>query len=1034
MKVQRKAYGMNSEPHSPNGNLGSQKPLSQFPAAAVASGPAQIKESSQFRSQPENTEEVRSLLDQGLSSEAERSSRALIKTARRNPSLLARAHCYLSVALEMQGRYLESLEAVKTYQQPESIKDLDAESIAYVRVHVGLAYHYTGDPPKAIAILNTALREASQSNAAPHLGAIYVALARVYRSINEYTIARDYAQSALEHYRRTGDWRGLAEAHFGIALAELFEGKYELALDTFEQALKLVGDNPAPYLLGKIHTNMAGAFWFLKRTQEGIRCLEKAIGYYERTEHKANAADGYNNLGMNLILVGEWTRAEDALNRALALTSEIDKQNAKVPMVLDSLGQLHMLRGEFTEAQALLERAVSMATEHGNKWYARQALCTLGRCHLGMSAVDEAVECGNEALALAENIGDRQAQCESCLLLAESYLRSDQVDRCIELLKRVSEEATESAADVGILGEAERLNGLVALTHGDATLAAQYFGRSLSIFEMLGDRHRSAIACEALGSAYARTTPKRASEKLGSALQTFRELGAYPDVARVERALAELDDEAPDRRTDPVALSQLLTSRLVNAAASRELLLHELAAVLHQESIAQRIMIAEAHLDGHFINVVSYGLSFDEGNLIARDLQKLKNDEECAAYGVKHNASVILLRPQNAPPAVLFIAPRTEELLLDGLSLDPLLRITTMGLEICALRERVPGAQGGRHQVARTDQKIPGMIYSSPPMTRLVDEIHKIRSSDVTVLVTGESGTGKELVARAIHQLSSRRSRVFVPFNCTAVPKELSEAYLFGYKRGAFTGAFSDSPGVIRSAVGGTLFLDEIGDLPSDLQPKMLRFLQEGEIQPLGEQRPIKVDVRIIAATNTDLERMVAEGRFREDLYYRLNVIRLQVPPLRERRSEIPTIVNHYIEHYSEKFGRREITITPQAMDLLMVCDWPGNVRQVCNEVQRIIARAEDGAVITPDQLSPELRRMSEHMLTPAGPISLGTALNDTSAPVFMSAAVEALERKMIVETLRRNGGNVSRTARDLGITRRGLQLKLGRYGINANG
>jgi transcriptional regulator with GAF, ATPase, and Fis domain len=266
------------------------------------------------------------------------------------------------------------------------------------------------------------------------------------------------------------------------------------------------------------------------------------------------------------------------------------------------------------------------------------------------------------------------------------------------------------------------------------------------------------------------------------------------------------------------------------------------------------------------------------------------------------------------------------------------------------------------------------------------------------------------------------------------VPKELSEAYLFGYKRGAFTGAVSDSPGVIRSAVGGTLFLDEIGDLPSDLQPKMLRFLQEGEIQPLGEQRPIKVDVRIIAATNTDLERMVAEGRFREDLYYRLNVIRLQVPPLRERRSEIPTIVNHYIDHYSEKFGRRDINITAQAMDLLMVCDWPGNVRQVCNEVQRIIARAEDGTVITPDHLSPELRRTSEQMFTPAGSISLGSPASDSGAPVFMSAAVEALERKMIIETLRVHGGNVSRTARDLGITRRGLQLKLNRYGISATG
>ena len=203
-------------------------------------------------------------------------------------------------------------------------------------------------------------------------------------------------------------------------------------------------------------------------------------------------------------------------------------------------------------------------------------------------------------------------------------------------------------------------------------------------------------------------------------------------------------------------------------------------------------------------------------------------------------------------------------------------------------------------------------------------------------------------MARAIHAISSRRAKVFVPFNCTAVPKELSEGYLFGYRRGAFTGAVSDSQGVIRTAAGGTLFLDEVGDLPLDVQPKLLRFLQEGEIQPLGEQRPSKVDVRIIAATNTDLEEMVSQGRFREDLYYRLNVIRLRVPPLRERRSEIrrsSTITSNY----SAKFGRKDIQITPQAVDLLMVSDWPGNVRQLCNEIQRTVARAEDGAVITPE-------------------------------------------------------------------------------------
>jgi len=322
-------------------------------------------------------------------------------------------------------------------------------------------------------------------------------------------------------------------------------------------------------------------------------------------------------------------------------------------------------------------------------------------------------------------------------------------------------------------------------------------------------------------------------------------------------------------------------------------------------------------------------------------------------------------------------------------------------------------------------------------MTKLVEEVHKIRSSDVTVLVTGESGTGKELVARAIHALSSRRDKIFVPFNCTAVPKELSEGYLFGYRRGAFTGAVKDSDGVIRTAAGGTLFLDEIGDLPIDVQPKILRFLQEGEIQPLGEQRPIKVDVRIIAATNSDLEEMVAQSRFREDLYYRLNVIRLRVPPLRERRSEIPTIVNYYVNHYSAKFGRRDIQITPQAIDLLMVGEWPGNVRQLCNEVQRVIARAENGAVITPEQLSPELRHMRAPVTPPATVTPIGSgAGSSVTVPlqnVTLADALAEVERRMIREALRKHNGNISRAARELGLTRRGLYLKLERHEMSAS-
>lgn len=699
-----------------------------------------------------------------------------------------------------------------------------------------------------------------------------------------------------------------------------------------------------------------------------------------------------------------------------------------------------MLRGELDQAKDYLSRAVALATENGNKWYAGQALRTLGRCNLVIADPDKALAKAREALALAENIGDRQAICESRLIAAEAHLLTRDLDECARELQRVSAETTDSATDLGFTGEAHRLNGMLNMARNDAAAAAQHFGSSVSIFDMLGDRYRAARAHLELGRAYAAILPDRAGEHLSRALNTFRELGAKLDFSRAEEELRDLARTTPERIQEQSALTQLLTLRLAEAVASRELLLRELAAVMRQETGAQRVVIMELGERKEPKVVISMGCTPAESMKIAMEIDNVDDDASRDRYGKKHDAEVILLRSSNAPEAKMYLAPRNRASLPKGIALEPLLRVVELGMDVCALRA---GAQkSGSHE--NSDELtgtslMPGFIHSSPAMTQLVEEVHKIRSSDVTVLVTGESGTGKELVARAIHAISSRRAKVFVPFNCTAVPKELSEGYLFGYRRGAFTGAVSDSHGVIRTAAGGTLFLDEIGDLPLDVQPKLLRFLQEGEIQPLGEQRPSKVDVRIIAATNTDLEEMVAQGRFREDLYYRLNVIRLRVPPLRERRSEIPTIVNYYVNHYSAKFGRKDIQITPQAVDLLMVSDWPGNVRQLCNEIQRTVARAEDGTIITPEHLSPELKRTS----SPTTPSAAAAAASISTLPSSSSGipsaggtladALAEVERRMISDALRRHGGNISRAARELGLTRRGLYLKLERHDLSVS-
>jgi hydrogenase-4 transcriptional activator len=989
-------------------------------------------------------EETQELLDRGLPSTAEARLRQIISQARRDPAVLARARYLHSTALQAIGRYGDSLEAVEMYEPADSGRGLDPETFAGVRIQLGLSYNYTGDHPKAIALLQGELRAATeQGGGDARTGNVYTALARVYRSINEYSIARDHNNKALEYFRRAGDWRGMADCYFGLGMADAHEGQWEKTLENFEQAIQLIGERPAPFMLGKLYTNAAAAYWWLQRPYEGIRALEKAVAYNERTEHKDNAVNAYNNLGINLMMTGEWDRAHTALKRALELVMELDEHSGSAAVVFDSLGELRMLRGDLQEARDYLERAVGNARKSGKKWNLSQIMRTLTRCYIRLNLSDEALDMGSQVLALAESIGDHRGICDACTLLAEAHLLRGGTEASAQFLARVSDEAETTTTDLAISGESQRVHGLLALAREDAPLAVHHFGRCLSISEMLGDRYRTARAHHLLGRAHAAAAqPERAREHLGLALHTFNELGAKLDLALAEESVEELESHAPaeEQHVEPPAPAQLLTLRLAEAVASRELLLRELAAVIHQETRAARILVTEADEDGHTKVVVAHGYDAHESAQVAAGLERGASDEERERYAASQDARLVALRPSSAPPATLLIAPRALSTLPGGAPFEPLLKVVELGMDVCALRARARTGGGTQTPESLAGASLmPGFIHSSPAMTRLVEEVHKIRSSDVTVLITGESGTGKELVARAIHALSSRRSKVFVPFNCTAVPKELSEGYLFGYRRGSFTGAVSDSPGVIRTAAGGTLFLDEIGDLPLDVQPKLLRFLQEGEIQPLGEQRPQKVDVRIIAATNTDLEGMVADGRFREDLYYRLNVIRLRVPPLRERRSEIPTIVSYYINHYSAKFGRREIQITPQTLDLLMVCDWPGNVRQLTNEIQRIIARAEDGTILTPDHLSPELRRTSapapgaNSFMPQAAGLAASAAAQAISQGLTLADAMAELERRMIAEALRKHNGNISRAARELGLTRRGLYLKLGRHDLSAS-
>ena len=310
------------------------------------------------------------------------------------------------------------------------------------------------------------------------------------------------------------------------------------------------------------------------------------------------------------------------------------------------------------------------------------------------------------------------------------------------------------------------------------------------------------------------------------------------------------------------------------------------------------------------------------------------------------------------------------------------------------------------------------IIGESAPMQRVYMLIDRVKDIDTNVLITGESGTGKELVARAIHNAGKRYRERFVVVNCAAIPENLLELEFFGYKRGAFTGAMQDKKGKLEQADNGTLFLDEIGDMPLGLQSKLLRALQDKEFTPVGGSTPIKVDTRILAATNRDLPALIAEGRFREDLYYRLNVMEIKLPPLRERQGDIAILSNYLLGKFSSELNKPIRAITPEAKEMLERLPYPGNVRQLANILEYACILCQDGVISKED--FPEYVTRSDG----AGPS--GDSIDD----YLSSHSLKDIEKRAIEATLQRCGGKRVATAAQLGISKRGLLNKLKEYGV----
>ncbi len=885
------------------------------------------------------------------------------------------------------------------------------------RLHGRVAFA-RADQSRAIALHQRALKHAETAHDLRAIGLANYELALCYRQVGDIAIVRDHITKAASALHAAGDRRHLAlvQSLSSIPLAQV--GSYEEALAALRQAERFAASVQADDVLATICGNQANVMMLQHRYDQALALAERSVAIHEARGSGHGLAVALATLGQIRVRLGELGEAEEALNRALEVRSPIQFHET-TGAVLDTLAQIHLIRGRYDSASECLGRAGEAYGAYGrqtSRWYEWSVRVLGARLALRRGLHDEAIAKADEIIEAGAPPSDAL---QATLIAAESLIVSHRIAEAHKRLAAVADAIDPRVAPAS-WGEYLRLRGAVHAKSGSGADAYHDFSQSAALLDLLGERYQSALSHLALGRFVAETGARSVAERhLIAALVIFERLGAERDVADTHAAQQLLGMAGTGLDVISSADSDdAIVRRLVDASALPDLLVRETASALLEACAAERSVVYAQEPSGDVVVMAAVGCTVDEARAMAR------GTVNGGPYG---RGGVIVIESLG----------RDRHGLLFGLVASPrpighpvmrqlrtIAAVARQGFALCAARDRtIPAA--GVAVVRSLEPLLPGFLSASAAMARLVEQIERLQGNDLTVLITGESGTGKELIARAIHVGSHRNAAVFLPYNCTTTGRDLADSQLFGHRRGSFTGAVSDQMGLVRAAATGTLFLDEIGDLPLDVQPKLLRFLEQQEILPIGETKPQKVDVRVLAATNADLEQRVAEGQFREDLYYRLAVIRIHVPPLRQRQEEIPHLSAYFLREASERLGKPDVQLSTDTLDLFTQYWWPGNVRQLKNEIQRAVAMSAPGETIEPSHLTPEITAVRQ-------PATHPTPMRRGPSGANLATAIEQVERDMIQNALDRARGNISETARALGLTRRGLYLKLRRLGLDA--